>query len=123
MPCLLNDILEIAQLTAFLTYNYWSNSKSFKAINASVCILFSPSGVDKSSPKNIVAYLLILTTLQWQYADAKPTNPNSIIFLFSVSSLAISFNVMSALAYLWGSKSSVSKISINFGNVRSKTAL
>jgi hypothetical protein len=35
--------------------------------------------VERSRPKKRVAYLLILTILQWQYAEANPTNPKSII--------------------------------------------
>jgi len=78
-PCRLNEIRDIAQLTAFLTYNYSSNNKFWSAKYAWFYILLNPWGVDNSSPKNKVAYLLILTILQWQYADAKPTKPKSII--------------------------------------------
>jgi hypothetical protein len=35
--------------------------------------------VERRRPKKSVAYLLILTILQWQYADANPTKPKSII--------------------------------------------
>lgn len=69
----------MAQLTAFLTYNSSSNKRFLKAVNASVCIFARPSGVDSKSPKKRMAYLRMLTILQWQKAEAKPTNPNSII--------------------------------------------
>lgn len=48
-------------------------------MKASFCILLRPWGVDNSKPRKSVASLLILTILQWQYAEAKPTNPKSII--------------------------------------------
>lgn len=92
-------------------------------MKASVCILDSPWGVDRRRPSSKVAYLLILTILQWQYADARATNPKSIMLLFSVSSLAISLRVIRELTYFSGDRFSVNKISMSLGRVLSKTAL
>lgn len=78
-PSLLRTILQMVQLTAFLTYISESKSKSLIPEYVSLLILERPWGDDSNKPNKRVAYLRILMTLQWVKAEAKPTHPWSII--------------------------------------------
>lgn len=78
-PALLSTIRQIAQLTAFLTYNSSSKSKAFNPEKVSFPSLASPSLVDSNSPSRSVASLRIPTTLQCTNAEASPTHPCAIM--------------------------------------------
>lgn len=84
VPMRLRTILQILQLTAFLTYNWSSKSKAFRPVYVYWLILDNPSLVDKRSPIKRVASLRILTTLQWLKAEARPTHPCSIMLPTSI---------------------------------------
>ena len=78
-PILLNTILQMAQLTAFLTSSCSSKSRALSPVCVYLLIFDSPSLVERRSPSKRVAYLRMLTTLQWLKAEASPTHPCSIM--------------------------------------------